>query len=222
MNHPPRQEWISYLFEETTPVTRRQLDEHLQSCPKCAAEIAGWRRSLKKLDRWQVPSTRPRSIPSAVPLLKWGIAAALLLGAGFGLGRSFAPAADLKIMRTEIEGSVKSALASDLQAALAATRNQITNGFAARLNDAMAGMAEAVALDTRRHLDALIRELGNAREEDRQTLLALFDRIQKQRAADFLSLRGDLETLASMTDAEINRARQSLNQLAVNKTSSKP
>ncbi|PYJ84083.1 MAG: hypothetical protein DME22_14045 [Verrucomicrobia bacterium] len=91
MNHPKREEWAPYLFDEATAEERRKLAAHLQNCPECAAEIAGWQRSLKTLDRWKLPAARARSSQWAGPVLKWGIAAALVLGAGFGLGRLSAP-----------------------------------------------------------------------------------------------------------------------------------
>ncbi|PYM13019.1 MAG: hypothetical protein DME18_10005 [Verrucomicrobia bacterium] len=233
MNHPKREEWAPYLFGEARPEARRELAEHLQNCPECAAEIAGWQRSLRKLDRWKLPDARARSSPWAGPVLKWGIAAALLLGAGFGFGRLSAPAnAVLKTARAEIEASVKSSVvrelrpqfAAEVQNALVAARSQMTDSCQAQLNKAMAGIVDAFAAETRRQLDEFVRAFNNLREEDRRTTLALFEKIQKQHSSDYLSLRGDLETVASLTDEEIGRARQSLVQLAANKSnqSSKP
>ena len=115
MNHPKREEWAPYLFDEATAEERRKLAAHLQNCPECAAEIAGWQRSLKTLDRWKLPAARARSSQWAGPVLKWGIAAALVLGAGFGLGRLSAPTTvDLNAMRAQTEATIKSSLAGFL------------------------------------------------------------------------------------------------------------
>ena len=211
MNHPKREEWTPYLFGEATPEARNKLTEHLQNCPECAAEIAGWRRSLHKLDRWKLPRMRARSAQGAPSFLKWGVAAALVLGAGVGLGRWSAPAVDLNELQTRIEGSVKSSLGVELQRQLNAD-----------LESALAGVVDASAVDTQRQLGEFIQAFNRAREEDRQITFAWIEKIQKQHAADYLSLRADLETVASLTDEEIRRARQSLNQLAANKPNNKP
>ncbi len=173
---------------------------------------------------------RARSALGTRPLLKWGVAAALVLGAGVGLGRWSAPAVNLNKLQTRIEASVKSSLAvelqrrlnADLQSAWAATGGQITNEFRTQLNSALAGVVDASAVETQRQLGEFIRAFNRAGEEDRQITLAWIEKIQKQHAADYLSLRTDLETVASLTDEEIRRARQSVNRLAANKPNSEP
>ena len=230
MNHPKREEWAPFLFGEATPQARHKLTEHLQNCPDCAAEVAGWRQSLDKLDRWKLPRLRARPAQGPPPFLKWGIAAALLLGAGVGLGRWLAPAVDSNALQTRIEASLKSSLNrelqqqfnADLQSALGTTGGQITNDFRTQLNSALAGVVDASGAETRRQLDEFVQAFTRAREEDRQITLSWIDKVQKQHAADYLSLRTDLETVASLTDEEIRRARQSLNQLAANKSNNEP
>ena len=207
MNHPKREEWTPYLFGEATPEARNKLTEHLQNCPECAAEIAGWRRSLHKLDRWKLPRMRARSAQGAPSFLKWGVAAALVLGAGVGLGRWSAPAVDSNALQTRIEASVKSSLALERQ-----------GQFNADLQSALAGAVDASAAETQRQLGELVQALNRAREEDRQITFSWIDNVRKQHAADYLSLRTDLETVASLADEEIRRARRSLNQLAANKS----
>ena len=135
-------------------------------------------------------------------------------------------------MRAQTEATIKSSLASemrkqfnaDVQAALAATRSQITNELRAQLNMMLTEAANASATETRRQLNEFVQAVHAAREEDRRTTLLLFEKMQKQHCADYLSLRSDLETVASLTDEEIRRARQSLIQFAANKSnqSSKP
>jgi hypothetical protein len=230
MNHPKPEEWAPYLFGEATPEARHKLAEHLQLCPDCAAEISGWRQSLKKLDRWKLPRMRARSAQGPPPLLKWSVAAALVLVAGVGLGRWSAPVIDLNTFQARIEASVKSSLAAelqrqlyaDLQSALAATGGQLTNEFKAQLNRALAGVVDASALETHRQLGELIKAFNRAREEDRQITFSWLEKVQKQHTAEYLSLRTDLETVASLTDEEIRRARQSLNRLAANTSNNEP
>jgi hypothetical protein len=211
MNHPKREEWAPYLFGEATPEARHKLADHLQNCPDCAAEIAGWRQSLNKLDRWKLPRMRARSAQGPPPLLKWGVAAALVLAAGVGLGRWSVPAVDLNALQTRIETSVTSSLAGELQ-------RQLNTD----LRSALAGVMDASAGETQRRLGEFIQTFNRAREEDRRITSAWIENVQKQHAADYLSLRTDLETVASLTDEEIRRARQSLNQLAANQSNNEP
>src|SRR5262245_9794423 len=145
MNHPKREEWVPYLFDEVTSQTRRCLADHLQNCPDCAAEVAGWRQSLDKLDRWKLPRPRARSAQTLRPLLKWSAAAALALSVGIGVGRWSAPAMDLNALQTKIETSVKSSLAAELQREFNAafrrdrgTTSYVTNEFQAQLDGALA------------------------------------------------------------------------------------
>src|SRR6266699_3232950 len=91
MKHPKPDEWVPYLFGEVAPNARQLFSEHLQHCPECRAEIEAWQQSLKKLDAWKLPGPRPPAHTSA-PLLKWAVAATIVLGIGFGLG-SLAPRA---------------------------------------------------------------------------------------------------------------------------------
>ena len=62
MKHPNRDEWAPYVFGEAPAAEARRLEAHLESCEECAAEIAGWQRSLKMLDSWPV-APRPRAQP---------------------------------------------------------------------------------------------------------------------------------------------------------------
>jgi hypothetical protein len=230
MNHPKREEWAPYVFGEATPEARHRLADHLQDCPECAAEIAGWRQSLDKLDRWKLPRMAARPAQGPPPLLKWGVAAALVLGAGVGLGRWSAPAVDLNALQNRIEASVKSSLAverqqrlaADLQSALSITDGQLTNDFRTQLDSALAGAVNRSTVETQRLLGEFIQAVNRAREEDRQITFSWIEKIQKQHAADYLSLRNDLETVASLTEEEIRRARQSLNRLAAIQSNNEP
>jgi hypothetical protein len=53
-----------------------------------------------------------------------------------------------------------------------------------------------------------------SRQQDAQTTLALFARGERQRQADFASLRRDLDTLAVNADARFDTTQRTLGQLA--------
>jgi putative zinc finger protein len=207
MNHPKQEEWVPYLAGEASPEMQKRLSGHLQSCPQCAAEIAGWQRSIGRLNRWKLPRLTRSRHEWLEPVFKWGIAAALVLGVGFAVGRWSAPAAHDTV-----------ALREELQAALAANRAQIINEFQAQLtgalNQALAGAAEVSSTETRRLFGEFVKVLNAARAEDHQTMLAQLDRLQQRHAADYVALRKDLETVAAMTDDELRRTRQGLRHFA--------
>jgi hypothetical protein len=62
--------------------------------------------------------------------------------------------------------------------------------------------------------------LANARTEDARAVQAVLRDYQNRHNAEFVSLRKDLETLASMTDEELRLARLKLVQLAAVSTPS--
>ena len=41
MNHPKPEEWVPYIYGETTGTARRELSDHLNSCDQCREEIKG-------------------------------------------------------------------------------------------------------------------------------------------------------------------------------------
>src|SRR5215471_16727534 len=93
MNHPTNEEWLPFLDGEVSAETQARLNAHLEQCPSCAAQVAAWRRTIQKLHNLSVPERHPVRRPWAQPALKWAIAAAVTLFAGFGLGRLTTPSA---------------------------------------------------------------------------------------------------------------------------------
>ena len=86
LKHPEREEWMAWLYRELPREQRSRLAAHLKSCAQCRADVQQWRGAMQTLDEWRMPAPRPRII-APLPLLKWGIAAALTLAIGFGAGR---------------------------------------------------------------------------------------------------------------------------------------
>ena len=179
MKHPEPEEWPAYVFGETRPERKRELNAHLASCRECAEEIAGWQRSLRRLDEWELPRTERRLIDFQ-PALKLAVAACFLLLIGFGFGRQF-------------NGSP--ALRAEFDRGLAQAEGKHQAQFDALL----------------RSLPELVRTAG---EEDRRAILAQLEAMQTQHTADFVSLRRDLETVASLTEQEIRQANLKLLQFA--------
>ena len=224
MNHPHHDEWALYLEGEAAPADAQRLTEHLCQCPACAAEIAGWRRTIAKLDAWQLPAFQSQR-RFEFPFLKWAAAAAIVLSLGFAAGRLTAPAIASMVraqmtesLTAELRQQVKSKLSAELASQFATMRQEITNEvhqqFANRLDQATARAVEASNRETRQLAGDLIQALDHIRTEDQQATQALFQRVQERQDRDFISLRSDLETVASRADDELKDARLRLIQLA--------
>ncbi len=192
MNHPPREDWVPYLFGEAKTETRRELRQHLQSCPDCRAEMDRWKRTLGQLDAWKLP--HPAGIRERfAPVFRWAIATAvLMLGIGFTVGRFTSPTADPAQLRAAIEPQLRHELRTELARIL---EQQVASTAGATL--------AASGEQTKQWLADYARAL-NARLEAERT----------ERIADCLSLKQDVDTLAINADATLRRTQQGLAVLA--------
>ena len=110
MNHPKPEEWVPYLFGETTGPAKRDLRAHLRQCTQCRDEVETWKRSLGRLDSWKLSRFRLSS-DMVFPLLKFAAAAAIMLAVGISIGRATAPKVDpnqlLQAMAPEVQRQVR-------------------------------------------------------------------------------------------------------------------
>ena len=211
MKHPEREEWVPFIFNEAEPQTQARLTQHLKECAECAREVAGWRRSLRTLDRWPLPKPQPRATPLSQPFLKWALAASLVLGGGMLIGRVTAPPRPpLSELRAEIEASVRSSLEAEMTQAFRQLQDQTSNASAS----AEARLTKGSAVERQRLWRDLLDVMATSRSEDRRALQTALRTLQDRHDTEFVALRKDLETLASMTDDEIRDARLRLVQLA--------
>lgn len=192
------------LSGEADGETKRRLEDHLQSCGECAAQVQGWRRTMGRLDAWTLPKARrERSFP--VQPVAWAAAAAIVIGA-FVAGRFTAPGLDAEKLRTEL----KSELGAEIQQGFA----RAAESSATALANLETRLAAATTRNQKEMAAQFVEYIAAARAEDRETAGALLTKLQSQYNTDFVLLRRDLETLASTTDEEIANARQKLMQLA--------
>jgi hypothetical protein len=200
MNHPNHEEWLPFLDGEASPEAAKRLSEHLTACPQCAAEMEGRRRSIQKLRRlaWPPPQHAERSWLK--PAVKWGIAAALVLGTGFGLGRLSSPS--VREIESDVSARVRGELRQELRADLLAA-------FAQDPQSAKDGFRRQLALEIR-------QASAMGRIEDRQAMAGFLNGLQQKQATDYLSLRKDLETLASTADDRLQQTRWQMVQMAAN------
>lgn len=221
MKHPDREAWVPFLYGDADPETTKHLAEHLKACPECADELNGWRRSLHRLDAWTLPRRTRRRMPALNPMLNLAAAAVLVLGLGLGFGRWFPTAARENQVRSGLESSLKASLLPELRQQV---QQELAGEWQARFdrlqqesNDALAKVkAEAIDASTAEFTQAgqqLLALIRSQRADDQQALAASLDGVRKEHQTDFVSLRKDLETVATTTDDRIRAAQLKLIQL---------
>lgn len=204
MNHPNSETCAAYLSGGLPESEYAEISDHLKSCPECAARLDRWERVIDRLNQWELPRRSMRRRFTSLSF-KWAAAAVVVLGLTFGFGRSSVPEAlDLDAVRAKLEPSLKVALFSELEQRI---RQEWVDGLAKQIS---ASTEDANA----RLRNDLLQTLQVSREEDRKAILALVERLNTDIAANYLSLRKDLETVASLADNQIQQARLGLIRLA--------
>ncbi len=220
MNHPTAEEWMAFLYGETSPEAKETLQAHLHVCPPCQATVDNWRATIGHLQSWRVPAQQAPGA-RAVPVLKWAIAALFVLGVGVGVGRLSAPAgANPAALRAALLPELRQELSADVQAALSQDRSGLTNDFRRQLRAGFERMAsDTLAVsraETQLLLSDFIQTYNLNREQDQQATLALCQQGERQRRADYASLRKDLETVAVVAENRLQQAQYEIGELASN------
>ena len=198
MKHPHRDEWAPYIFGEASPEAARTLDQHLAKCAECRNQLEGWRRTLKRLDAWKVPSA-PRSARASTQTgVRWAIAAAIVLGLGFGLGRFSSQRAAAQ-SRAQLEASLKSLVAAQVREAV--------GGIEVKLTEARKTEVESLATQ----FGSLLKTQN---EEEAAVTTAVVKKMQERIDGFYIALRKDLETVASAADEQLQDTQMKLIELA--------
>ncbi len=119
MKHPSREEWMEWIYEETPRTEQARLAVHLKDCAECLSHVAQWQGAMRTLDHWKMEPVRSRT-GTTQRIIKWGIAAALILTAGFGAGRLVSPAsADPMALRASLKKEILAELQQQQEKQLA-------------------------------------------------------------------------------------------------------
>ncbi len=200
MNHPSRDEFVPYVFGEAKPEVKRRLRQHLAECAECRDEVERWKHGLNRLDDWKLP--RSVCYPQVFqPLLRWAAAGAMacaILLAGFFAGRFSAPKPSLAQVRQAVAMEVRQQL-----------HQQLAQQLSAKLANATSDAVAASVAQTRQLL-AVYAQAEEARRAERARAIAvaldqLDRRWQAQRAADYMTLKEQLDTVAVNTDAGLRQ-----------------
>jgi hypothetical protein len=182
MKHPAREEWMEFLYGEVAPARRAGLAAHLQECPACAQQVAQWRTTMASLNEYEIAACPPRC--NRQPVLKWAIAAALMIGIGLGFGASFLLAAGAK-------SSVRQELAAEMKTQIARERGEL-------LAQVMKVVDEKRAEDARATLTAL-DQLNTAHRADYNSLHADLETVAVTTQKSLQQAQRQIVTLANYT-----------------------
>jgi anti-sigma factor RsiW len=218
MNHPTQDQWLLYVDGDASPENVARLREHLEQCPMCAAEVAGWKRSVQKLKRMPFPSTSQlspdlrRDPVWATAFLKWGLAAAIVLLVGFAFGRLSAvrPHALEQTVAAQVREELMSELRADLLSAFDPER-EAKDGFQKQLRLNVQNALSKANASMNRELMQVVQQ---QRQQDQQRVLMLVKDVREQQISDCLALRRDLETAVSAADSDLQQDSRRINQLA--------
>ena len=191
LNHPNAAEWMEFLYGEVAGERKRELSAHLAQCPECSRRTDFWRQSMAALDDWKLPTpeqTRPRWQP--VSMFRWAAAAAVVLLAGFAIGRQTSSAAS----------------------EIAALKNSVSQ-LAQKVEEAEANETVVTSLISQQ-VASLLSQYAKLNDEqrtqDRKTVaLAL-----REMEARVVKLRSELETVAVNTESGFRQTQEGLTQLA--------
>jgi len=199
MNHPTKEQWMSYCYDETNAQERAELAAHLQVCPECSGTVNAWLRTRSDLDEWKLRRKPSRRAPQA---LKWA-AVGVAMCLSFAMGAFTVATQTVRGLRATLELSVGNQLRAEfsklLQDEMKKARNSIT---------------EASEERTKELLKLFATEINGRHKQERQAIYAALDKIDSQRAADYLALKKELDTLAVNADTELRTTERHLIQLA--------
>jgi hypothetical protein len=201
MKHPEREDWIPFLYGEAKPSEQDRLSAHLEECEDCRCEIEGWRRSIRRLDDWKL-SFPPRPIRLA-PWFQWAAAAAIILAAGFGLGRLSAKPPTLEQLSAAVEPELRRQIQRDLAKTV---RGEVDRTSAASLASSNQRVENLLA--------AFAARLDTQRSNDTRAISAALESLRSYYAANFFALKRDVDTIAVNADAGLRQTEQQLVHLA--------
>lgn len=193
VKHPHREAWMDWLYGELSGDEKAALAAHLETCAVCRSEVDQWRGTMKTLDQYNLPRHRA---PARQPrrILKWAAAAAILLCAGFGLGR----------LTSAGHAAFRASLKSEIRAELLADLNR-------QQQQALEDYAKTAAEERNAENKALLAAMARL-EADRVADYAALRKDLETMAVltedTFRKEHDQLVTLASFAQTEINQPNQ--------------
>jgi hypothetical protein len=191
MTHPTREEWMSYLYDETPAGPQESLRAHLKDCSACRTQIDTWQGASRQMNEWQLP--RRRKISHFPTVARWAAAAAIAALAIASATNLLATKREVRQLRAEVQAQ------RELNAALVQVTEQASKSAS----------AEAQTL-----IAAIVEKLEEKRISDQQTMLAALQNLNTQRLTDYVKLRKELETVALFSEVGLQHAENQISSLA--------
>ncbi len=216
MDHPPREEWVAYLYGECDARAQGRLTAHLRECDECTAHVETWRKTMYAMSAWEFPPSSSRRRWVAPQWAPVAAAAALALLIGIGAARVTAPEpVDVEALQADLEQTLRVEIGAEWRAALALTAERMYSDLYTQLRDDVdASTARAVALtrtEAGRAIGAFARVYEDDQTRSRQSLADVIQYVDDQRAQDVAELRTTLRSLATATGQEFERTQRRLN-----------
>ncbi len=120
MNHPTHDVLVEFLYDELDPTRAVEVGQHVEGCVKCRATIESWRSVRAHLGAWKLPpnARRTASVGASRLGLRWAVAAAVLVGTGFGVARMTEQPSDVSALRADLVRDVRQEVRQELTAEL--------------------------------------------------------------------------------------------------------
>jgi anti-sigma factor RsiW len=217
MEHPTYEQLLMLVEKTNSQGSAKAVREHVARCPKCATEIAGWQRTIERLEDYRWPAAKTTTPAFLISGLKWAAAAALIMAIGFGLGRLSQPSGERlnQLIAQQVKQQVPGAVRTDLLTALAESDSQTPNAFSQQLHRALAAAVDhgLPAAERQRLVQETLQAVQWKQDENQRIIFAALKQIQQQDEANYLSIRRDLETAASVAESDLQRNQEQLSQL---------
>jgi len=210
MKHPTPEQWMALLYGETAEPGTLEFETHLRECETCRNQFAQWREAKGHLNEWQLEQA-PAATSWRGSKAAWGIAAAITLLFGVGLGR-------LTAARSNDPEQVAKILEPRIQARIEAAGREQELRVQERLKtEVERRIAEASALQRLETGQLLARLDGTnaiARRQDKEELVNLVKQLENDNLTRWASLRKDLETVAIVAEVRMRTAQFEIGQIA--------
>jgi hypothetical protein len=210
MNHPTREEWMSYLYDESPREAGSALRSHLEACAECRREVETWTGAARRLDDWPLPRRRAGH-RFAMPMLKWAAAAAVLALAVLGGTRLWALSSEVTSLRADVHGAVKREVESNLRLAVT---EQVQRHLDAAVTQFAAESGKAAGAEAQVLIAAFVKSYEEKRLQEQQAMLAALQQLQSRLATDYAGLRKELETVAVFAEAGLQRTQSQIANIA--------
>lgn len=203
MNHPSNEQWMSYCYNELPRNECVELAAHLAACSVCTAKLKEWQQARSDLNAFKDVSI-PRATAyrfTAVPL-KWGAAFAIVCSA-LVLGGFSASHQRSRGLNPVVEAELKAQI-----------RAEFTQVLQKEINNVRATASTESEERTKELLKVFAVEMRAQQKKDLQGIYTAIDKIDLQRASDFVALKTELDALAINADAQLRTTERHLLELA--------